>query len=66
MKLDAPFELRQPIVVSLVRGVVIKDDVDLRVLRLVGQHAIHKAWQKKRGGGNWGAFLMACYRLRST
>ncbi len=25
-----------------------------------------KAWQKKRGGGNWGAFLMACYRLRST
>ncbi|MDR3703827.1 MAG: hypothetical protein P4L56_29530 [Candidatus Sulfopaludibacter sp.] len=25
-----------------------------------------KAWQKKQGGGNWGAFLMDCYRLRAT
>ena len=43
MKLDSPLELRQPIVVSLVRGVVIQDDVDLRVLRLIGQHAIQEA-----------------------
>lgn len=21
-------------------------------------------WQKKQGGGDWGAFLMDCYRLR--
>jgi len=25
-----------------------------------------KAWQKERGGGNWGVFLMNCYRLRAT
>jgi len=25
-----------------------------------------KAWQRKRGDGNWGVFLMDCYRLRST
>jgi hypothetical protein len=43
MKLDSPFELRQPVVVSLVRGVVIQDDMDLRVLRLIGQHAIQEA-----------------------
>jgi len=42
MKLDSLFELRQPIVVSLVRGVIIKDDVDLRVLWLIGQHAIRE------------------------
>jgi hypothetical protein len=26
-----------------VRGVVIQDDVDLRVLRLIGQHAVREA-----------------------
>lgn len=25
-----------------------------------------KAWQRKQGGGNWGVFLMDCYRLRAT
>ena len=43
MKPDSPLELRQPIVVSFVRGVVIQDDVDLRVLRLIGQHAVREA-----------------------
>ena len=43
MKLDSPFELRQPIIVSLVRGVIIEDDVDFRALRLIGQHAIQEA-----------------------
>lgn len=23
-----------------------------------------KRWQRQQGGGNWGAFLMDCYRLR--
>ena len=43
MKLDSPLELRQPVVISFVRGVIIKDDVDLFVLRLLGQHAIQEA-----------------------
>ena len=43
MKPDSPLELRQPVVVSFVGGVIIKDDVDLRVLRLIGQHAIQEA-----------------------
>ena len=25
-----------------------------------------KAWQKERGGGSWGVFLMNCYRLRAA
>lgn len=25
-----------------------------------------KAWLKKQGGGNWGVFLMTCYRLGSA
>ena len=43
MKLDSSLELREPVVVSFVRGVIIQDDVDLAVPRLVGQHAIQKA-----------------------
>src|ERR1700687_4430336 len=40
MKLHSPFELCQPVVVSFVRGVVVKDHVDLFVLRGIGQHAL--------------------------
>ena len=43
MKLDPPFELREPIVVSFVRRVVIQDDVDLLVPRLVGQYVVKEA-----------------------
>src|ERR1039457_4559911 len=43
MKPHSPFERRQPVVVSFVRGVVVKDDMDLFVLRLIGQHAIQEA-----------------------
>jgi hypothetical protein len=43
MELDSPFELRQPVVISFVRGVVIEDEVDLCVLRLIGQHAVEEA-----------------------
>ena len=43
MKLDSPLELRQPVVVPFVWGVVIQDDVDLCVLRLIGQHAVQEA-----------------------
>jgi hypothetical protein len=25
-----------------------------------------RAWQRKQAGGNWGLFLMDCYRLRAT
>jgi hypothetical protein len=43
MKPDPPLELLQPVVVSFVRGVIIKDDADLRVLRLIGRHVLKKA-----------------------
>lgn len=43
MKLDQPLEPRQPILVALVRRVVVKNDMDLLVLRLVGQHVIQEA-----------------------
>ena len=43
MKLDAPLELLQPVVIPFVGGIVIQDDVDLPVLRLIGQHAIQEA-----------------------
>src|SRR5260370_33451723 len=43
MKLAPPFELREPAVVSFVRRVVIKDDVDLLILRLVGQYVVKEA-----------------------
>ena len=42
MKLDSPLELGQPVIVSLVRRVVIKDDMDFVVLRLISQHSIQK------------------------
>jgi hypothetical protein len=51
MKLDPPMELPQPIVVSFVsfvRGVVIKDDVDLLALRLAGQHVVKEGWRITR------------------
>ncbi len=43
MKPDSALELRQPVIVSLVRRVVIKNDVDLRVWWLIGQHTIKEA-----------------------
>lgn len=43
VKLHAPLKLRQPVVVSFMRGVVIEDHMDFPVLRLISQHAIQEA-----------------------
>ena len=43
VKLDSPLELRQPVVVSLMRGIVVEDDMDFPVLRWIGQHAVQEA-----------------------
>ena len=43
VKPDSSFELCQPVVVSLMSGIVIEDDMDVPVLRLIGQHAMEKA-----------------------
>ena len=43
VKPDSPLKLRQPVVVPFVSGIVIEDDMNLPVLRLVGQHGIEKA-----------------------
>src|ERR1700728_1281099 len=42
MKLYSSFKLRQPVLVSFVRGVVIKHNMDLFVRGLIGQHAIEE------------------------
>src|ERR1700730_6286468 len=43
MKLDSSLELRQPLVVSFMRRIVVEDDMDLPVLRLISQHVIQEA-----------------------
>ena len=40
MEPDPPLVLRRPIVNFLVRGVVVEDDLDFFVWRLIGEHAI--------------------------
>jgi hypothetical protein len=40
VKLDATFEFRQPVVVPFVAGIVVEDDVNFFVLRLIGEHFV--------------------------
>jgi hypothetical protein len=44
VKLDSPFKLREPVIISFVRRIVVKDDMDLLVLRLIGQRLVHGKW----------------------
>src|SRR6266568_5287095 len=42
VKLDASLEFPQPVVVSFMRRVVVEDDVEFPVLRMIRQHAIQE------------------------
>jgi hypothetical protein len=43
MKLDPRLELRQPVVVSFMREIVVENHMNFPVLRLIGQHAVQEA-----------------------
>jgi hypothetical protein len=43
VKLDTTLELSQPVIVSFMGGIVVEDDVDFFVLRLLGEHTVEEA-----------------------